>query len=120
MFKSLSQLLLAGIFMKGGFDAFWEPGGRVDKVAGAGLPNPETAVELNGATMMVGGAMLALNVAPKLAAVALIGSLIPTTLVGHAFWKVEEKAARNAQMIQFLKNMGLIGGLLLLLRQKED
>jgi uncharacterized membrane protein YphA (DoxX/SURF4 family) len=119
MFRLLSQLLLAGIFIKGGADAFLEPGGRPDKVAEAGLPNPRVAVELNGAAMVVGGAMLALNIAPRLAAAALIGSLVPTTIVGHAFWKEEQEVARNAQLLQFLKNLGLIGGLLLLLTQKR-
>ena len=119
MFRLLSQLLLAGIFIKGGADAFLEPGGRPDKVAEAGLPNPRVAVELNGAAMVVGGAMLALNIAPRLAAAALIGSLVPTTIVGHAFWKEEQEGARNAQFLQFLKNLGLIGGLLLLLTQKR-
>lgn len=120
MFRSLSQLLLAGIFIKGGADAFLEPGARPNKVAEAGLPNPRVAVELNGAAMVVGGAMLALDIAPRLAAAALIGSLVPTTLVGHPFWKEESESARNAQFLQFLKNLGLIGGLLLLLTQKED
>lgn len=63
--------------------------------------------------------MLALNIAPRLAAAALIGSLVPTTIVGHAFWKEEQEVARNAQLLQFLKNLGLIGGLLLLLTQKR-
>ena len=118
MFRILGQLLLAGIFIKGGADAFMQPGGRVDKVAAAGLPNPKTAVELNGAAMVVGGAMLALDVAPKLAAAGLIGSMVPTTVVGHAFWKEENEAARHAQLIQFLKNLGLIGELLLVVIEK--
>jgi uncharacterized membrane protein YphA (DoxX/SURF4 family) len=119
MFRAFSRWLLAGIFLKGGADAFVEPGGRVHGVAQAGLPNPRVAVELNGAAMVVGGAMLAFNIAPGLAAAALIGSLVPTTLVGHPFWKEEQEAARNAQYIQFLKNLGLIGGLLLLTQKKE-
>ncbi len=120
MLRSLSQLLLAGIFMKGGAAAFLEPGGRIEKVAKAGLPNSRAAVELNGAAMVAGGTMLALGIAPKLAAVALLGNLVPTTIIGHAFWKEERGAAREAQMIQFLKNLGLLGGLLLVLTQKEE
>jgi putative oxidoreductase len=120
MLRKLGQVLLAGIFVKGGTDAFLEPGGRVQLVEAVGLPNPRTAVELNGVAMAVGGTMLALDVAPKLVATVLIGSLVPTTLVGHAFWKVEEKKARDMQQIQFLKNLGLIGGLLLILCQKEE
>jgi uncharacterized membrane protein YphA (DoxX/SURF4 family) len=115
MFRILAQILLAGIFIKGGADAFLQPGGRVETVAKAGLPNPRTAVELNGAAMVIGGSMLALDIAPRLAAAGLIGSLVPTTLVGHPYWKVEDQAARKMQQIQFLKNLGLVGGLLLVL-----
>ena len=119
MFRVLGQMLLAGIFITGGADAFARPGGRVKMVADANLPlplpNPQTAVELNGAAMVVGGAMLALDIAPKLAAAGLIASLVPTTVVGHAFWKVEDKAARKAQQTQFIKNLGLLGGLLLVI-----
>lgn len=89
-------------------------------VAEVGLPNPKTAVELNGAAMVVGGTMLALDVAPKLAAAMMIGSLAPTTIVGHPFWKSENEGVRQAQVTQFLKNLGLIGGLLLVLCQKEE
>jgi putative oxidoreductase len=120
MLRSLGQMFLASIFIIGGADAFLKPGGRVDIVAEAGLSNPKTAVELNGAAMVLGGTMLALDIAPKLAAVVLISSLVPTTIVGHAFWKAENKATREAQLVQFLKNLGLLGGLLLILCQKGD
>jgi uncharacterized membrane protein YphA (DoxX/SURF4 family) len=49
---------------------------------------------------------------PRLAALALAGSLIPTTLAGHAFWKVDDPTARKLQRIQFHKNLAMIGGLL--------
>jgi len=93
--KSLGHLLLSGIFISGGAQAFMEPGGRVSKVADAGLPEPKQAVELNGAAMVIGGALLGSGIAPKLAATILIGSLVPTTIVGHAFWKEENEVGRK-------------------------
>ena len=65
----------------------------------------------NGLGMVVAGSALALGIKPKLSALALIGLLIPTTLAGHAFWDEDPQAA-SRQRIQFLKNAGLIGGLL--------
>src|SRR5437588_4440997 len=118
MVRTLSRMLLAGIFIAGGFDAFAKPGGRVDKVASSGIPEPEQAVVLNGAAMMIGGTALALNIAPKAAAALLIGTLVPTTIVGHAFWKETDAKARKMQQTQFLKNLGLMGGLLLVLFEK--
>src|SRR5947209_20244233 len=118
MVRTLSRMLLAGIFIAGGFDAFAKPGGRVDKVASSGIPEPEQAVKLNGAAMVIGGAALALNIAPKAAAVLLIGSLIPTTFAGHPFWKESEQAARKTPQVQFIKHRGLIAGLVLVLMEE--
>jgi putative oxidoreductase len=116
--RSTGHLLLSGIFISGGIQAFLEPGGRVHKVAEAGFPKPKQAVEFNGAAMVIGGALLGLGVAPKLAATTLIGTLVPTTIVGHAFWKEDNEVGRRNQLTQFFKNLGLLGGLLLVLTEK--
>jgi putative oxidoreductase len=112
------QLLLSGIFIYGGWGAFSKPGGRPKLVAAAGIPQPEQVVVLNGALMILVGLLLGLGIAPRLAAALLLGSLIPTTLVGHAFWKEEPGPEFEKQMLQFLKNLGLIGGLLMILTEK--
>jgi hypothetical protein len=59
------------------------------------------------------GVLLATSRLPRLAAVALIGSIVPTTLAGHRFWEEADDQTRMAQMIQFAKNAGLLGGLVL-------
>ncbi|WP_126548372.1 DoxX family membrane protein [Dictyobacter kobayashii] len=120
MFKTLGQLLLGSIFIVGGASAFAEPGGRVQKVEAAGLPQPRQATIANGGIMVVAGAALAAGVLPKLSATALLGSLTATTIVGHPFWKEETPAARSAQQLQFLKNVSVIGGLLLVLANNDD
>lgn len=112
----LGQLLLSGIFIKAGFDAAKTPGGRTMKAeAMVGPENAEMAVRANGAAMVAGGVALALDIQPRLAALGLIASLIPTTLAGHPFWHEETAAGKGNQQIQFLKNLGLIGGLLFVL-----
>jgi putative oxidoreductase len=117
MIRALGRLLLSVIFISGGASAFLAPGGRVNKVADAGLPQPRQSVELNGLLMVIGGALLGLGLFPKLAAAILIGSIVPTTIVGHAFWKEGSEAGKKAQQTQFFKNLGLLGGLLLVLAE---
>jgi len=112
--RRVGQALLSVVFVKSGFDVARSPGARVDKAAKLGLPKPELAVRANGAAMVVGGACLALNKVPRLAALGLIASMIPTTIAGHPFWELEG-ADRKAQEIHFAKNLGLIGGLVLVL-----
>ena len=113
--RRAGQAMLGVMFVKLGFDAAREPGPRVDKAAALGLPlDPELAVRGNGAAMVLGGAALVLDKVPKLAALGLIASMIPTTLAAHSFWELDG-ADRKAQEIQFLKNAGLVGGLLMVL-----
>ena len=125
--RVLSPLRPAARFLTGstyvllGFDALREPGGRVDQAAPllaairTRVPLPsddEQVVRGNAAVQVLGGALLALGVVPRMSALALAGSLIPTTLAGHSYWAVEDPAARKQQRIQFHKNMAMIGGLL--------
>lgn len=120
MLKTLGRICLSGIFIIAGAEAFKAPGPRTGIVEGAGIPEPETAVKINGATMVIGGILLALGIAPKVAAGALISTMIPTTLVGHAFWQEEDPKAQSMQRVQFLKNLGLIGGLLWIIAEASE
>jgi putative oxidoreductase len=72
-----------------------------------------TLVRINAAVHVVAGAMLATGTAPRLAAAALAGSMVPTTIAGHPFWEMEDADEKRSQRLQFLKNIGMLGGLLL-------
>lgn len=73
----------------------------------------EQAVRVNGAIQVTAGTLLGLGWFPRLSALALAGTLVPTTLAGHRFWEEEDAAARNQQRIHFLKNLTMLGGLLI-------
>jgi uncharacterized membrane protein YphA (DoxX/SURF4 family) len=115
--------LIASIFISGGLDAAIDPEGKVkkaEKVTGpiaqrvTVLPDDtETLVRLNGVTQVIAGASLSLGLFRRLSAAVLIGTLIPTTLAGHRFWEELDDDARKMQISQFAKNLGLLGGLLL-------
>ena len=110
------------MFIPGGIDVLRNPGPRaeiarpvVERVASV-VPmspaDPETAVRVNAAVHLVGGSMLALGFLPRLAALALATSMVPTTLAGHRFWEIDDPAKRGMQRTQFLKNTAIMGGLL--------
>jgi putative oxidoreductase len=111
--RTLARPLLASMFVTGGFDALRNPGGRVDAARAAGLSEPEKLVQVNAATQLVGGLALATGRLPRLSALALAGTLVPTTWVGHAFWQETDPQTRKGQQIHFLKNVSMLGGLLL-------
>ena len=67
----------------------------------------------NGAAMVGAGSLLALGRLPRIASTVLAATLVPTTLAAHAFWSEQDPEVRAQQRTQFLKNLGLLGGLLL-------
>jgi len=115
--------MLASIFAIQGLDTLRNP----ERVARAAEPivgplrervpalpeSTEQAVRINGAVQLAGGTLLAIGWMPRLAALAIAGTLVPTTLAGHRFWEADEPQTRKQQRIQFLKNLSMLGGLLI-------
>ncbi len=97
-----------------GYDAVSEPGMRVQMAEDFGVPGEyaELSAKANGAVMVAGGAMVALGILPRWGALAVAGAMVPTTLAGHSFWTDEDPGKAKQNRIQFLKNVGMIGGLL--------
>jgi uncharacterized membrane protein YphA (DoxX/SURF4 family) len=84
------------------------------KKVGDRIPDStRTLVRLNGAAQVLGGVALATGNGRRLGALVLAGSLVPTTLAGHAFWQETDPAARANHKIHFMKNVSVLGGLLL-------
>lgn len=110
--RTLARPLLASMFVIQGFDAARNPGARVAPVEAAGLKEAEKLVRANGATQAVAGLTLATGRLPRLSALVLAGSLIPTTYVGHPFWSAPPELKKQ-ERVQFLKNLSMLGGLLL-------
>ncbi len=111
--RSLARPLLAGMFVMDGVSTLKSPGGQVAAVRAAGLSEPDKLVKVNAATMVVSGLTLATGRLPRLSALALAGTLVPTTYAGHAFWSETDASAKQAQRSAFLKNLSLFGGLLI-------
>ncbi len=111
--RRLARPLLAGIFVAGGVDALRQPGPRIELARAAGLSSPEDLVRANALVDVTAGLALAANRVPRLSALVLACSLVPTTYVGHPFWAEKDKVVRKQQQVHFLKNLGVLGGLLL-------
>ena len=73
----------------------------------------ETLVKIDGGVKVVAGTLLALGKFPRLASTALATSIIPTTLAGHRFWEHDDPKERFGQTSNFLKNLAMLGGLLI-------
>jgi putative oxidoreductase len=120
--SSVARPLLAGMFIYGGLDSVRHAEGKVPAAnklvapigdASGGRIRTVHLVQVNGAAQVLAGAALATGRFARPAALVLAASLVPTTLAGHRFWEPETPAERHMQRIQFLKNMAMLGGLVL-------
>jgi putative oxidoreductase len=119
--RHAGRILTGSTYVLLGFDALRVPGARVEQAATvlaamrkvAPLPDDdELLVRVNAAVQVLAGGLLAAGRAPRLSALALACSLIPTTVAGHSYWTIEDPAVRKVQRIHFHKNLAMIGGLL--------
>jgi uncharacterized membrane protein YphA (DoxX/SURF4 family) len=126
--RRIARPLLASSFIYGGIDTLRNPQSRVpgarpvvEKVteqADKSLPvqvprDVEQWVKIDAAVKVGAGSLFALGKFPRLAALLLSGSIVPTTLAGHRFWEHTDPKERFGQLSHFLKNLGLLGGLLI-------
>jgi putative oxidoreductase len=126
--RRVARPLLASIFITGGIEQLRNPEPRAeaaapvldatigqvqDKLPDQVPTDTMSLVKIDGAVKVGAGLMLALGKFPRLSALLLAGSIIPTTAAGHRFWEYEDPKERAAQQIHFFKNLGLLGGLML-------
>ncbi|MDP8936363.1 MAG: DoxX family protein [Actinomycetota bacterium] len=121
LIRKLARPLLAWLFIHSGFDVYRNPGPRVgvagptlDRIRDAvpALPDDHALVRANAVVQVVAGGFLAVGAFPRLAALGLACSLVPTTIGGHAFWDHDDPKQRAQQQLQFDKNLAILGGLL--------
>lgn len=114
--------MLAAVFVQSGLDAFRHPGPHVEparpvvsKLAPQlRLPDdPEMLVRAHGAAMAGAGALFGIGRLPRLSSAVLAAAIVPSTYVRHPFWQEQDPEAKREQRTHFLKNLGLLGGVLL-------
>jgi putative oxidoreductase len=126
--RRIARPLLAAPFIYGGISTLRKPQDRVPGAAPVVEKIAETAdkqlpvqvprdvqqwVQADAAIKVAAGSLFALNKLPRVTALVLSASIVPTTLAGHRFWEHEDPTERFGQISNFLKNAGLLGGLLL-------
>jgi len=109
----IARVLMAVIFLLNGLGVV-DQSMAVRELAATGLPAGLVPLTMMGARALevVAGAALALGIYPQWAAVGLLVFLVPTTFVAHAFWLAAGTPQYTGQLVNFLKNVCMWGGLL--------
>jgi putative oxidoreductase len=78
------------------------------------LPAPELLVMASGLVELIGGVLIVLGFHAQWGGWLIVLFLVPVTFTVHNFWTVKEPQARMMQMMNFNKNMALLGAALLI------
>ena len=109
----LARITLALIFIMSGADKlFFHTANNVQYMQAVGLPLAGLLVYPTGLVELGGGILLAVGYQTRIAAAALALFTAAATVLFHNFWAAPAEQA-TLQMIMFLKNVAMFGGLLL-------
>lgn len=127
--RLLARPMLASMFVVGGVNALKNSetaAARAKPVTDTLVPlaqkvapnapiptDPKTLVRINAATQIAAGLALATGRLPRLSALTLAATLVPTTAAGHRFWEESDPETRSGQRIHFFKNVSTLGGLII-------
>lgn len=112
----LGRVLFSLIFLVSGLTHLVRYGDMVEYATANGVPVPWLLVPFTGLMILAGGASVLLGFYARLGAWLLVLFLIPTALIMHRFWGLEDPGLASVQMAHFMKNLALAGAALLITR----
>ncbi len=108
----LGRAVVGGFFLYNGINHLSNTEALEGYAQAKQLPNPHFSVQASGALMVAAGTSLLLGLKPKLGALGAFGFLAATSALFHDFWNVDDQQAKQTELIQFSKNVALMGALL--------
>lgn len=115
----IGRLIFGGYFLYSGINHFKNSKMLAQYAGSKHVPAPDIAVKVTGGMMILGGSSILLGMKPKMGTAALIGFLAGVSPIMHDFWSREDPGQRQGEMINFTKNMALLGGALTLMGVEE-
>lgn len=111
----LGRILFSMVFIANGLMGHF---GNIDMMAQfagmKGVPAPQLAVLVTGVMLVLGGLSILLGLYVRIGALLLVVFLVPTALIMHDFWTLDDAMARMNDMAHFMKDLALGGAAFLI------
>ncbi len=108
----IGRILYGGTFILLGLNNFARLNEKTDLARSKGVPIAKLSVILSSALIILGGLSILLGYRIEIGIAVLAVFLVPTSLMMHSFWAEEDPQARQVEMVQFFKNVALLGAAL--------
>jgi uncharacterized membrane protein YphA (DoxX/SURF4 family) len=116
----LGRILFSLVFVGSGVGHLMQPGPSAEYAAYKKVPNPKNMVLLSGVLLLAGGLAIMFGALMDLAAVGIALLCIIMAVMMHPFWKENEPQTKQVEQAQFMKNIALAGGALVIAATTSD
>jgi len=111
----LGRILYGGFFVLGGLNHFRNVAMFSGFTASKGVPSAKASVIISGLLILVGGLLVIVGWHVRIGLACIVLFLVPVTFLMHNFWVEKDMMQRINQMVNFQKNIALIGAALMML-----
>ena len=111
----IGRIIFGGFWLMAGIHHFKDLNVMSGYARAKGTPAPKLAVGATGVLLLLGGLSILLGVYTTVGILLLIIFLLGVSFQMHNFWKAADPQMKQFEMINFQKNMALLGASLMLL-----
>jgi uncharacterized membrane protein YphA (DoxX/SURF4 family) len=115
----IGRLILGAYYLFSAYHHFSDMSSMAQYAAAHGVPAPQAAIVVSGLLLAIAGVTFLLGVLPRVGVIAVVLFLLPVSFAMHPFWADTNAGARMADMVNFTKNMALLGSSLMFLAIPE-
>jgi putative oxidoreductase len=115
----IGRVALGGFFLYSGINHFRNRRMLAQYAGAKKVPAPDAAVLGSGALIAASGAAVMLGIKPRLGAAGIAAFLAAVSPAIHDFWRNQDPQQRMSDMINFSKNLALLGAALTLIGIEE-
>jgi putative oxidoreductase len=112
---TVGRVLFGLYWLRAGFHHFTALDPIAEYARGKGTPAPKIAVVGSGIVLLIGGLSMILGAYPTGGIVLLVLFLLAASFHFHSYWRVNDAKMKQIDQINFMKNMALVGALLMLM-----
>lgn len=111
----IGRIVLGVYYLFSASNHFFQMQMMAGYTASKGVPLPEVFVIVTGILLLVGGITILTGYRPTIGIIALVIFFVPVTLIMHNFWAVNDQMMRMGEMVNFMKNIGLLASAVMFL-----
>lgn len=111
----VGRIIVGFYFLMNAYNHIFKGSHMTGYAASKGVKSPKAAILVSGLLLLVGGLSVLLGVFVTWGAVALLLFLVPVSVKMHPYWKEADPMAKMSERIAFMKNLALIGFVLMML-----